>query len=471
MALASQTIRNQSSARAYSSPGRGGGGGGGRRARRRNVTIAAVALVAGGAVGLWWLTGRGESPVSTPETAAAASKAEPQVDPVAVKERPVVEAPRERLPERAGPQQTLAAMNERKPGDVTMGQRGAGLPAVGEPRQSATTPARTPPSDPLPTRDPIGQPPTHQPRTQQTSSQQPPAPTQQPAVTAPAAPPEAAPASAPAAAASATSLAIERGRQLVAQNRPVQAREALNSLLSDPNATSAERDTVKRLLAEVSQTLTFGPQVVEGDGFAFKYEIKPGDSLVKIASRESLGIDWRFLQRINRMTDPGRLQVGQKIKAVRGPFHAVVSKGGFRLDLYQGSPPALSGETVVNAAGGATVFIASFPVGLGEFGSTPTGAFMVKQNSRLVNPAWRNPRTGEQFTADDPKNPIGERWVGLAGIEERTRSLLGYGLHGTIEPESIGSEKSMGCVRMLHDDICLIYELMTEGVSTVQIVP
>jgi lipoprotein-anchoring transpeptidase ErfK/SrfK len=202
-----------------------------------------------------------------------------------------------------------------------------------------------------------------------------------------------------------------------------------------------------------------------------KYKIQSGDSLVKIAKRENLGVDWRFIQRINRMSDPGKLTVGQPIKLVRGPFHAVVSKGKFRLDLYQGAPPAVTGDGVVNTAGGSTVFVASFPVGLGEFGSTPIGAFMVKQGSKLVNPAWRNPRTGEQFSAEDPKNPIGERWVGLEGIEERTRSLTGYGLHGTIEPESIGTEKSMGCVRMLHDDIGLIYELMTEGASTVQIVP
>ena len=48
---------------------------------------------------------------------------------------------------------------------------------------------------------------------------------------------------------------------------------------------------------------------------------------------------------------------------------------------------------------------------------------------------------------------------------------LVFGLHGTIDPDSIGKEKSMGCVRMGSDDIALIYELLTEKVSVIKIEP
>lgn len=460
MALASQTIRNQGTVRAYSQDGYLG-----RRKRGRTALIALGALVVVGGA-LWIALRPGKTTPKTEGNGAAAAAPDAGAQKSSTEAR--LPEPKNRPTNDRAP--VVAGAPERRstgpaPAEISMGTRAPSGVTQALPEPSATradTQASQPARPPAqPTQTPVQpQPQPAQPAAQQSQPQ--PAPTQPAGV---AAQPQAQP-----------SFSVAQGQldaasQLLAQNRPVQAREQLNRLLADDRATDAERESVRRKLAEVSQILTFGPTVVEGDPFAVKYAIQSGDSLVKVAKRENLGVDWRFIQRINRMSDPGKLTVGQTIKLVRGPFHAVVSKGRFRLDLYQGAPPALTGDGVVNTAGGSTVFIASFPVGLGEFGSTPMGAFMVKQNSKLVNPAWRNPRTGEQFSADDAKNPIGERWVGLEGIEERTRSLTGYGLHGTIEPESIGHEKSMGCVRMLHDDIGLIYELMTEGVSTVQIVP
>jgi lipoprotein-anchoring transpeptidase ErfK/SrfK len=98
------------------------------------------------------------------------------------------------------------------------------------------------------------------------------------------------------------------------------------------------------------------------------------------------------------------------------------------------------------------------------------GTFTVRKGSKMVNPPWVNPRTGEQFAGGDPKNPIGKHWIGIEGQGEAA-AYAGYGLHGTIEPESIGQQRSMGCVRMLADDIALMYELLTEQGSQIQIRP
>ncbi|MFB3139137.1 MAG: L,D-transpeptidase, partial [Phycisphaerales bacterium] len=97
--------------------------------------------------------------------------------------------------------------------------------------------------------------------------------------------------------------------------------------------------------------------------------------------------------------------------------------------------------------------------------------FRVRAGTKLINPAWTNPRTGQRFESYDPQNPIGDRWIGLAGITEATRDLIGYGIHGTIEPESIGRQSSMGCIRMLPKDVELIYEVLIEQTSTVEIRP
>jgi lipoprotein-anchoring transpeptidase ErfK/SrfK len=244
------------------------------------------------------------------------------------------------------------------------------------------------------------------------------------------------------------------------ENRPLEARELLWQAMHDPSLGDMDRMQIMDRLSAINADLVFGPKILPGDPLVVEYRVKPGDSLARIASRNDLSIDWRFIQRVNRISDPSRIRVDQRLKLVRGPFHAVVTKHLYRLDLYVG-PPDREGEWL---------YITSFDVGLGESGGTPTGEFVVRPDSKLVNPAWANPRTGERFSADDPKNPIGERWLGIDGIGD-SAVHLGYGIHGTIEPQSIGREMSMGCVRLGNDDVQVVYEVLSEGISRVRIMP
>src|SRR5690606_24586167 len=152
-----------------------------------------------------------------------------------------------------------------------------------------------------------------------------------------------------------------------------------------------------------------------------------------------------------------RIQVGQKLKMIKGPFHAMVVKSAFRIDMY------------LEGADGRPVYITSFSVGLGESGSTPHGLFRV--GVKLENPGWTNPRTSQTYGPDDAGNPIGDYWIALEGIEEATKNLKSYGVHGTIEPHTIGTEASMGCVRLRDKDVEMVFKLLQSGVSTVRIVP
>jgi len=266
----------------------------------------------------------------------------------------------------------------------------------------------------------------------------------------------------PAAALDGSATPVERlvveAQALAAQNQPVQARAVYNSALHRPDASAADRHLIRQRMMGLNDMLLFSPGVYDGDPFAERYTIRPGDTLSVIAHRLDLNIDWRFLQRINRIADPRRIRVGQTIKVVHGPFHAIIDKSDFRLDLYAGDSSDL-------------LYIRSFSVGLGENNQTPEGAWVVRAQSKLVNPHWINPRTGEAFSADNPDNPIGERWIGLKGQDSDTSTISGIGIHGTIEPDSIGKNASMGCVRLLPDDVAMVYELLVEGVSKVQIVP
>jgi len=55
---------------------------------------------------------------------------------------------------------------------------------------------------------------------------------------------------------------------------------------------------------------------------------------------------------------------------------------------------------------------------------------------------------------NDPKNPLGERWIDLGDS---------YGIHGTIEPDSIGTAASRGCIRLRDADIIEVYNFLVNG--------
>ncbi len=254
---------------------------------------------------------------------------------------------------------------------------------------------------------------------------------------------------------------LARAAALEANNKPLEARNILNGALFDRSTTEADRAAIRTRLARLNETLVFSRTVVPGDALVKNYTIAPGDSLAKIAANEKLDTDWRLIAKVNGINDPRRIRVGQSLKLVKGPYHAVVYKSAFRLDLFANATDSA----------GNRLYIRSFPVGLGEFGSTPVGSFVVRPNSKLINPVWTNPRTGEYFGADNPENPIGEHWIGLDPADEASASYTQYGLHGTIDPGSIGTEKSMGCVRLDSPDIELLYGLLVENKSTVEILP
>lgn len=252
---------------------------------------------------------------------------------------------------------------------------------------------------------------------------------------------------------------VERAETALKANDPVAAREHYNQALMHERATASDRARIRQQMAALNQDLIFSPRVYPNDPFSTKYKVKSGDSLARIAQREGVATEYLLIQRVNRLANANNIFEGQTLKLVRGPFNAVVTKSAYRMDVYVGPPEEPD----------QWVYVRSFPVGLGELDGTPVGAFKVRRHSKLINPFWRNPRTGEEFAADNPDNPIGEHWIGLEGLGQAS-TFSGYGIHGTIEPESIGQSMSMGCVRMLADDVALVYELLTEDISQVHIV-
>jgi lipoprotein-anchoring transpeptidase ErfK/SrfK len=165
--------------------------------------------------------------------------------------------------------------------------------------------------------------------------------------------------------------------------------------------------------------------------FVDPYVIQSGERMEVIAKKYQLS--WEYLSKLNR-TEPRRIQVGQKLKVVKGPFAAVVELRDFTLTIH------LHGY-----------YVKRYPVCIGKDGSSPVGKFAVL--NKVENPPYTGP-DGKVISADDPSNPLGERWIDLGDS---------YGIHGTIDPDSIGKAESRGCIRMGDREIIEVYNFLVRG--------
>jgi lipoprotein-anchoring transpeptidase ErfK/SrfK len=232
----------------------------------------------------------------------------------------------------------------------------------------------------------------------------------------------------------------------------IAARQELNRMLvisRDP----AERAELRRHLTRISDATIFSEKPRADDPLTATYTIQPGDYLITIGKK--FDVPHEVIMMINGIDDATRIRAGHKIKVPRGPFNVTIHTSDFRLDVYL-----------------QDLYVRSFPVALGAERGTPEGRWMVKE--RLPNPTYYPPASASDkriIPPNDPTNPLGERWIGLEGIEGEALGRVGYGIHGTIEPESIGKAVSLGCIRMHNDDVAFLYRLLLPGRSTVTTLP
>lgn len=189
----------------------------------------------------------------------------------------------------------------------------------------------------------------------------------------------------------------------------------------------ADRAAIQSRLESSANTIFFQPQ----PHFTEPYVIQPGDRLESIAKKYKLS--WEYLSALNR-TSPTRIQAGKRLKVLKGPFSAAVDLQDFALTVH------LQGY-----------YVKRYEIGIGKDGSSPLGKFPVL--TKIANPQYTDP-DGRVIEGDDPENPLGERWIDLGNS---------YGIHGTIEPESIGTAASRGCIRMRDPDIIEVYNFLTVG--------
>lgn len=246
----------------------------------------------------------------------------------------------------------------------------------------------------------------------------------------------------------AASGTLESARRKVTEGRLIEARSELAAALRN----SDDRE-IRAELGRIADRTVFSKERFENDPLVASHKMAPGHVLAKLAKQYKTPHE--AMLAINEIKDPRRIRDGQIIKIPNGPFNVRIYKSQFRLDLYL-----------------QDTFVRSYPVGLGADNGTPEGTWQV--DNRLTNPTYYPPASSQHkriIRPDDPKNPLGEYWIGLKGLTGQAAGQEGFGIHGTIEPDSIGKAASAGCVRMRNEDVEYVYKLLMPGHSTVTTLP
>lgn len=181
----------------------------------------------------------------------------------------------------------------------------------------------------------------------------------------------------------------------------------------------------QKKIEDINIRLLFSPTITAK---SVLYEIKPGDTLTKIAKEFKTTTD--LLKKSNNFADD-RIIPGKRIKVWTAPFSILVDKSQNTLILK-------SDEEVIK----------TYTVSTGKNNSTPPGNFKI--TTKLLNPTWF--KAGTVVPASSPENILGTRWLGF--------DLPGYGIHGTTDPKSLGKQVTQGCVRMSNSDVEELYSIV-----------
>ncbi len=200
--------------------------------------------------------------------------------------------------------------------------------------------------------------------------------------------------------------------------------EALAARPGDPE--------IEAFLSKLDMDLLFSPNPMPEK---MEYTVQSGDFLGKIAATYNTPV--LLIAKANGVRGDN-IRLGQKLVILDGRNHVFavrVSKS--RNDLVL----TLDGK-----------FFKRYRVSTGTNAGTPAGVFKIVD--KIEHPTWF-PSGGRSIPYGDPGNLLGTHWLAL--------DRPGYGLHGTWEPESIGSQSSAGCVRLLNEEIEELYTILPKG--------
>ncbi|MCG2711220.1 MAG: L,D-transpeptidase family protein [Candidatus Omnitrophica bacterium] len=201
-------------------------------------------------------------------------------------------------------------------------------------------------------------------------------------------------------------------------------KESLQKLINTYPQGDFTSDAVARV-GEINIKILFSKAQTKN---SIIYEVKPGDSLYKIAKQYNTNVE--FIMKVNSLKN-SLIRPGMKVKIITSVFKILVSKSELVLKLS-------ADDEVIKV----------YPIGIGKDNSTPVGQFRIV--NRIVDPVWY--KTGAIVPAGSAENILGPRWLGI--------SEPGYGIHGTVDKQPIQQQKTQGCVRMMNKDVEELFDIV-----------
>ncbi len=170
------------------------------------------------------------------------------------------------------------------------------------------------------------------------------------------------------------------------------------------------------------------------------YRIQRGDSLTSIGS--NLNTTQGLLMRATGITQPNRISLNQPLKYTPKDFEIVIERSTCRIFLLDKNG-----------------LFKIYRTGLGKPGhETTVGKYRIGNKEK--NPTWHKPGQAP-IPPGDPRNELGSRWMPM--IPEEEGLPVDLGIHGTVQPDSIGIYSSSGCPRMHNPDAEELYDLVVRS--------
>ena len=221
---------------------------------------------------------------------------------------------------------------------------------------------------------------------------------------------------------------IKIARKLQKEGKYLEAQKIYERVLERPSLSKEIHEKVQTEYESLNMKMLFSR--IESPGSVF-YTVAAGDSLYKLAQKNKTTID--LIKKSNGLKKDV-IQAGTKLKIVTGLFSIRVNKAENILTLFLDDKP-----------------VKHYQVATGLDNGTPTGEFKIM--NRIENPTWF--KAGSVVPSGSPENFLGTRWMGF--------DYPGYGIHGTIEPKSIGQHVTSGCVRMRNEEVEELYIMIPIG--------
>ena len=222
----------------------------------------------------------------------------------------------------------------------------------------------------------------------------------------------------------------------IKEGKKYEARNALSDIFINKKIPEKQKE-IKEQLDRLNEDLIFSPSPSPD---AVMYTVQPGDVLARIAKQ--FNTNYELIMKINGKATT-RLNIGEKLKILTGKTRILASKTDFTLTLLLNDH-----------------YVKQYRIGTGKNDKTPVGTFEVK--NKIKEPTWYSPNGGV-FPYGHQENILGTRWIGFKDKPD----VIGYGIHGTTLPETIGTASSNGCVRMINSEVEELFDFVTSDTAII----